>query len=58
MQGRPEAVGDEVTFVEFTNFGAVAEQVVIDQISFQSFGRPSIEDDFGGYITFKMRSTA
>jgi hypothetical protein len=53
-----EAVGDEVTFVEFTNFGAVAEAVVIDQIQYQSFARPTIEDDFGGWITFKMRSTA
>jgi hypothetical protein len=53
-----EAIGDEVTFVEFTNFGATAEQVVIDQIEYRSFARPSIEDDFGGWITFKMRSTA
>jgi hypothetical protein len=53
-----EALGNEVTFVEFTNFGATAEQVVIDQIEYRSFARPSIEDDFGGWITFKMRSTA
>lgn len=52
-----EALGDEVRFVEFTNSGAVAEVVVIDQLAFQSFSRPNIEDDFGGYITFKLRTT-
>jgi len=52
-----EAVGNEVRFVEFTNTGAVAELVVIDQLAFQSFSRPNIEDDFGGYITLKLRTT-
>jgi hypothetical protein len=52
-----EAAGDEVRFVEFTNSGAVAQLVVIDQLAYQSFSRPNIEDDFGGYITLKLRST-
>lgn len=52
-----EAIGDEVRFVEFTNLGSVATLVVIDQLAFQSFSRPNIEDDTGGYITFKMRMT-
>jgi hypothetical protein len=43
--------------VEFTNSGSVAQLVVIDDLAYQSFSPPSIEDDFGGYITFKLRAT-
>jgi hypothetical protein len=48
--------GKQVRYVEFTNQGAVAEMVLIDEIEFRSFSRPSTEDDFGGYITLKLRS--
>ena len=49
--------GSETRFVEFTNSGATAQLVIIDSIAFQAFNRPNIEDDFGGYITLRMRTT-
>lgn len=49
--------GNEIRYVEFTNQGAVAELVLIDQIEFRSYSRPTINDDFGGYITMKLRKT-
>jgi hypothetical protein len=52
-----EALGDEVRLVEFTNTGAVSELVVIDQMAYQSIDRPNINDDFGGTITVRLRST-
>jgi hypothetical protein len=53
-----ESSGNEVRFVEFTNLGSVATLVVIDQIEYHSFSRPTIDDDFGGYLTLKLRETA
>lgn len=50
-----ESAGGQVKLTEFTNSGSESVQVTIDQIQFQSFSRPNIEDDFGGYVTFKMR---
>lgn len=52
-----EAAGNEIRFVEFTNTGAVAALVVIDTMEYHSFSRPTLDDDFGGYITFKLRET-
>ena len=52
-----ESAGSEIRFVEFTNTGAVESLVVIDQVEYHSFSRPNIDDDFGGYITFKLRET-
>lgn len=52
-----ERIGDEVRYVEFTNEGSVATIVLIDQLEFKSFSRPNVEDDFGGYITFRLRTT-
>ena len=52
-----ESSGREVRFTEFTNTGPIAELVVIDQCEFRSYDRPSQDTDFGGYITFKLRST-
>jgi hypothetical protein len=52
-----QQAGTETWFIEFTNSGANAQLVIIDQIVYQSFSRPNIEDDFGGYITLKMRTT-
>lgn len=52
-----EALGNETRLVEFTNFGPVAQLVLIDQIEFRSYSRPNVEDDLGGYITFRLRST-
>jgi hypothetical protein len=52
-----EAAGNEIRFVEFTNQGSVAELVVIDQLVYHGFSRPSITDDFGGYITLRLRAT-
>lgn len=49
--------GGEVSFVEFTNSGSIKTKVVIDQLEFRSYSRPNIEDDFGGYITFRLRAT-
>jgi hypothetical protein len=54
---RPGGVGDQIRYVEFTNQGAVAQIVLIDQLEFKSFSRPNIEDDFGGYITLRLRTT-
>lgn len=52
-----ESAGGEYRLVEFTFLGPVVTMVVIDSIEFHSFSRPSIDDDFGGYITFKFRET-
>lgn len=52
-----ETAGGEYRFVEFTLIGPVATMVIIEQIEFHSFSRPSIDDDFGGYITIKLRET-
>ena len=52
-----EQKGDEIRYVEFTNQGSIAQLVVIDQMEFKSFSRPNIEDDFGGYITVRLRTT-
>lgn len=52
-----ESAGEEIRFVEFTNQGSVAQLVIIDQIEFKSFSRPNVENDFGGYITMKLRIT-
>jgi hypothetical protein len=52
-----EAAGNEIRYVEFTNQGSTAQLVVIDQLEFKSFSRPNIEDDFGGYITMRLRTT-
>lgn len=52
-----ESSGNEIRFVEFTNTGPIATLVVIDQLEYHSFSRPNIDDDFGGYITFKLRET-
>lgn len=52
-----EAAGNEIRFVEFTNTGPVAQLVIIDQMQYQSQARPTITDDFGGLITFKLRTT-
>lgn len=52
-----EAAGNEIRFTEFTNTGAVSQLVVIDQLEFHAFSRPSQENDFGGYITMKLRTT-
>lgn len=49
--------GQEVRFVEYTNQGSVALSVLIDQVAFQSYSRPSVDDDFGGYVTLKLRVT-
>lgn len=49
--------GNEIRYVEFSNQGPVAELVLIDQIEFRSYSRPTVDDDFGGYITFKLRKT-
>jgi hypothetical protein len=49
--------GAEVRYVEFTNQGPVAETVLIDQVAFQSFSRPTDDSDLGGYITLKLRVT-
>jgi hypothetical protein len=35
----------------------VSELVVIDQMAYQSIDRPNINDDFGGTITVRLRST-
>lgn len=47
--------GTACRYVEYTNQGAVALTVLIDQIAFQSYSRPSTETDFGGYVTMKLR---
>jgi len=52
-----EETGNEIRYVEFTNEGSVAQLVLIDQLEFRSFSRPNIEDDFGGYITLRLRTT-
>jgi hypothetical protein len=52
-----EETGNEIRYVEFTNQGAVAQLVLLDQLEFKSFSRPNIEDDFGGYITLRLRTT-
>lgn len=53
-----ENIGDEIRLVEFdNNGGAVAEMVLIDQMEFKSFSRPTVDDTFGGYITMKLRAT-
>lgn len=52
-----EDIGDEVRYVEFTNQGAQALIVLIDQLEYKSFSRPNVEDDFGGYITLRLRLT-
>jgi len=49
--------GTEVRYVEFTNQGPTAELVLIDQVEFRSYARPTIDDDFGGYITMRLRKT-
>jgi hypothetical protein len=52
-----EKIGNEIRYVEFTNSGAVATIALIDQLEFKSFSRPNIDDDFGGYITVRLRTT-
>jgi hypothetical protein len=52
-----EASGVETRLVEFTRLGPVATLVVIDQLIFESYSRPTQTDDFSGYITFKLRQT-
>lgn len=52
-----EQSGNEIRFVEFTNLGSVATLVVIDKMQYAGTSRPSIEDDFGGVITFQLRMT-
>lgn len=47
----------EVDFVEFTNTGAVVTKVIIEEIEFIEFARPSVEDDFGGIIRITLRTT-
>lgn len=49
--------GTETRYIEFTNTGSTAEAVMIDQLEFRATSRPNTEDDFGGYITFKLRKT-
>lgn len=49
--------GQEVRFIEFTNSGAVATQVLIDDLQYIGQTPPTEDDDFGGYITFKLRTT-
>lgn len=49
--------GVETRYVEFTNQGPTVELVLIDQIEYRAYSRPTIDDDFGGYITFKLRKT-
>lgn len=50
-----EDVGDEITFVEFTNTGFSLETVLIDQMQFTQDTRPTDDDDFGGLISLKLR---
>jgi hypothetical protein len=52
-----ETAGNEIRYVEFTNQGSIAQLVMIDQLEFKSFSRPNVEDDFGGYVTLKLRTT-
>jgi hypothetical protein len=52
-----EASGVETRFVEFTNQGPVASLVQIDQLEYKGESRPNINDDFGGYITVRLRTT-
>jgi hypothetical protein len=52
-----ESSGMEFRYIEFTNNGPVVELAVIDQLSYRSFSRPTIDDDFGGYITVRLRLT-
>jgi hypothetical protein len=52
-----EASGVETRFVEFTNQGPVAELVQIDQLEYKGESRPNIDDDFGGTITVRLRTT-
>jgi hypothetical protein len=52
-----ESSGNEIRLVEFTVTGSIATLVVIDQLEYHSFSRPTILDDFGGYLTIKMRET-
>lgn len=49
--------GVETRYVEFTNQGPTAELVLIDQLEYRSYARPTIDDDFGGYITMRLRKT-
>lgn len=50
-----ESAGNAVRYVEFTNSGSVGTLVYIDQIQFSSTSRPTIDDDFGGVISLKLR---
>lgn len=50
-----ESSGNACRFVEFTNTGAVATLVFIDQIQYQQSDPPTIDSDFGGIITLKLR---
>lgn len=52
-----ERAGGEQQFVEFTNSGAVTYRTIIEQISYSAANRPSIDDDFGGLITIRLRTT-
>lgn len=52
-----EKSGQEITFIEFTSLGPVSTQVVIDQIEFISFYRPTDQSDLAGFITFHLRET-
>lgn len=50
-----ETAGNAVRFVEFTNSGSVAAMVYIDQIQYSSINRPSVDSDFGGIVSLKLR---
>lgn len=52
-----EQGGGEVQLVEFTNTGPLVYKIVIEDLQFTEFSRPNVEDDFGGYITIKLRTT-
>lgn len=51
------SVGNEIRFVEFTNIGSIATLAVIDKMAFISYNRPTQDNDFGGYISFILRTT-
>lgn len=52
-----ESAGNEVILTEFTNSGAISTAVVIDQLDFKQTTRPTVNNEFGGWLTFHLRTT-
>lgn len=52
-----ESEGNEIRYVEFTNQSPDVSLVVIEQLQFIATSRPKSEDDFGGKVTLRLRTT-